>query len=63
MNQNIIAQLIVLAAFAYVVYAIVRNVRAKDSSKCGGCKSCEFKHTISKMQKQNFKSGNFKYAH
>ncbi len=47
MNQDTIALILVLAALFYTVYAVVKNLRKKETS-CTGCASCEIKRAVQK---------------
>lgn len=48
MLQNIIVLIIILLAIGYSVYAVVKNIRKKDSSPCGDCNGCDIKKEITK---------------
>jgi hypothetical protein len=48
MNQNIIVLIIIVLAIGYSVYAVVKNIRKKDSSPCGDCNGCDIKKEITK---------------
>lgn len=48
MDQNIIVLIIIVLAIAYSVYAVVKNIRKKDSSACGDCNGCDIKREITK---------------
>ena len=52
MFQNILVLIIIAFAIAYSVYAVVRNIRKKDTSPCGDCNGCEIKNEITKNIKQ-----------
>ena len=48
MLQNIIVLIIIVGAIGYSVYAVVKNIRKKDSSPCGDCNGCDIKKEITK---------------
>ncbi len=48
MFQNIIVLIIIAMAIGYSVYAVVKNIRKKDSSPCGDCNGCDIKKEITK---------------
>ena len=48
MVQNIIVLVIIALVMAYSIYAIVKNVRKKDTSSCGECNGCDIKKEITK---------------
>ena len=48
MDQNIIVLIIIVLAIGYSVYAVVKNIRKKDSSPCGDCNGCDIKKEITK---------------
>jgi len=48
MLQNIIVLIIIVGAIGYSVYAVVKNIRKKDSSPCGDCNGCGIKKEITK---------------
>ena len=48
MDQNIIVLIIIVLAIGYSVYAVVKNIRKKDSSPCGDCYGCGIKKEITK---------------
>ncbi len=48
MLQNIIVLIIIVLAIGYSVYAVVKNIRKKDSSPCGDCDGCDIKKEITK---------------
>jgi len=53
MVQNIIVFIIIAFAIVYSVYAVVKNIRKKDTSPCGGCNGCDIKKEITKNKMQN----------
>jgi len=48
MLQNIIVLIIIVLVIGYSVYAVVKNIRKKDSSPCGDCNGCDIKKEITK---------------
>ena len=50
MLQNIIVLIIIVLAIGYSVYAVVKNIRKKDSSPCGDCNGCDIKKEITKIK-------------
>jgi hypothetical protein len=51
MLQNIIVYSIIVLAIAYSVYAILKNIRKKETSACGDCNGCDIKKEITKNLK------------
>lgn len=51
MTQTILVYVILILAIAYSVYAILKNVRKKDTSACGDCNGCDIKKEITKNLK------------
>jgi len=51
MIQNIIVYSIIVLAIAYSVYAILKNIRKKETSACGDCNGCDIKNEITKNLK------------
>jgi len=51
MIQNIIVYSIIVLAIAYSVYAVIKNIRKKDTSPCGDCNGCDIKNEITKNLK------------
>ena len=51
MLQNIIVYAIILLAIVYSVYAVIKNIRKKDTSACGDCNGCDIKNEITKNLK------------
>ena len=51
MIQNIIVYAIIVLAIAYSVYAVLKNIRKKETSACGDCNGCEIKKEITKNLK------------
>ncbi|HLP04195.1 MAG TPA: FeoB-associated Cys-rich membrane protein [Paludibacter sp.] len=48
MLQTIIVYAIILLSIAYSVFAVLKNIRAKDTSGCGDCNGCDIKREITK---------------
>jgi len=48
MIQTIIVYFIIVAVIGYSIYAIVKNIRKKETSACGDCNGCEIKNEITK---------------
>ncbi len=48
MTQNIIVLIIIVLAIVYSIYAVVKNIRKKDTSPCGDCNGCDIKKEITK---------------
>jgi len=51
MLQIIIVYAIIVLAVAYSVYAVLKNIRKKDTSPCGDCNGCDIKKEITKNLK------------
>jgi len=51
MIQTIIVYAIIILAIAYSVYAVIKNIRKKESSACGDCNGCDIKKEITKNLK------------
>lgn len=51
MIQNIIVYAIIVLAIAYSVYAVLKNIRKKETSACGDCNGCDIKKEITKNLK------------
>ncbi|ADQ79610.1 hypothetical protein Palpr_1464 [Paludibacter propionicigenes WB4] len=51
MTQNIIVLIIIVFAIIYSVYAVLKNIRKKDTSPCGDCNGCDVKKEILKNSK------------
>jgi len=51
MIQTIIVYAIIILAVAYSVYAVLKNIRQKESSACGDCNGCDIKKEITKNLK------------
>jgi len=51
MLQNIIVYTIIVLSIAYTVYAVLKNIRKKETSACGDCNGCEIKKEITKNLK------------
>jgi len=51
MLQIIIVYAIIVLAIAYSVYAVIKNIRKKDSSPCENCNGCDIKKEITKNLK------------
>lgn len=51
MIQNILALIIVGAAFFITVFSVYKSITTKDKSVCGGCASCDLKHELKKKGK------------
>jgi len=52
MSQNIIVAIVLILAFAYVSYSVVKIIRSKNSSHCGDCCGCSAKQDIMDMTKK-----------
>lgn len=48
MDQIIIVLIIVGSVIAYSVYAVIKNIRKKETSPCDGCGGCDIKSEITK---------------
>ncbi len=48
MVQNIIVYVIIAAVIGYSVYAVVKNLKKKDTSGCGDCNGCDIKNELTK---------------
>jgi hypothetical protein len=48
MIQSIIVLIVIISAIAYSVYAVLKNIRKKDTSPCGDCNGCDIKKEITK---------------
>jgi hypothetical protein len=48
MTQSIIVLIIIASTIAYSVYAVVKNIRQKETSPCGDCNGCDIKREITK---------------
>ncbi len=46
MAQYIIVFVIIAATLTYVVFSIVKNLRTKNESHCGGCTGCSIKNEM-----------------
>lgn len=53
MIQNILVLIIIVFAIGYSVYAVVKNIRKKETTSCGGCNGCDIKREITKNIKPN----------
>lgn len=51
MTQNIIVYAIIVLAIVYSAYAVLKNVRKKETSPCGDCNGCDIKKEITKNLK------------
>jgi len=51
MIQNIIVYAIIILAIVYSAYAVIKNIRKKDTSPCGDCNGCDIKKEITKNLK------------
>lgn len=51
MLQTIIVYAIIVLAIAYSVYAVLKNIRKKETSACGDCNGCDIKKEITKNLK------------
>ena len=51
MTQTILVLIIIVFAIVYSVYAVVKNIRKKESSACGDCNGCDIKREITKNLK------------
>jgi len=51
MLQTIIVYAIIVLAIVYSVYAVLKNVRKKETSPCGDCNGCDIKKEITKNLK------------
>lgn len=52
MTQTILVLIIIALSIIYSVYALVRNVRKKETSACGDCNGCDIKSEITKNLSQ-----------
>jgi len=52
MIQNILVLIIISFAIIYTLFSVVKNIRKKDASPCGGCNGCDIKKEITKNTKQ-----------
>ena len=48
MFQTIIVYFIIILVVAYTVYAVLKNVRKKETSPCGDCNGCDIRKEIMK---------------
>lgn len=48
MDQIIIVLIIVGLVMAYSIYAVIKNVRKKETSPCDGCGGCDIKNEVTK---------------
>lgn len=48
MTQTIIVYIIIGFVIVYTVYAVIKNIRKKDTSPCGDCNGCDIKKEITK---------------
>lgn len=48
MSQTLLVLIIVALAIVYTVYAVIKNIRKKDTSPCGDCNGCDIKKEITK---------------
>jgi len=48
MTQTILVLIIICFCVVYSVYALVRNLRKKETSACGDCNGCDIKKEITK---------------
>ena len=48
MFQTILVYIIIVSAIAYTIYAVIKNIRKKETSACGDCNGCEIKNEITK---------------
>jgi len=53
MTQTILVLIIIALSIIYSVYALVRNVRKKETSACGDCNGCDIKKEITKNINHN----------
>jgi len=51
MTQTIIVYAIIVLAIVYSAYAVLKNVRKKETSPCGDCNGCDIKKEITKNLK------------
>jgi len=51
MLQTLIVYAIIVFAIAYSVYAVLKNIRKKETSACGDCNGCDIKKEITKNLK------------
>jgi len=58
MLQTIIVYAIIILAIAYAVYAVLKNIRKKETSACGDCNGCDIKNEITKNLKYVSKDPN-----
>lgn len=54
MFQNILVFSIIAFSIVYSVYAVVKNIRKKDTSPCGDCNGCDIKKEITTNANQKF---------
>jgi len=54
MFQNILVFTIIAFSIVYSVYAVLKNIRKKDTSPCGDCNGCDIKREITKNTNQKF---------
>jgi len=50
MAQYIIVIVIIAATLFYVGFSIVKNLRTKNESHCGGCTGCSIKNELKSKQ-------------
>jgi len=56
MTQSILVLIIIAFTIVYSVYAVVKNIRKKETSACGDCNGCDIKKEIMKnMANQTLK--------
>ena len=55
MIQSIIVLIVIVSAIAYSVYAVLKNIRKKDTSPCGDCNGCDIKKEITKNRQTPLK--------
>ena len=55
MIQTIIVLIIIVFSIVYSVYAVLKNIRKKDTSPCDDCNGCDIKNEIMKNLKSSTK--------
>lgn len=51
MVQTIIVLVIIAISIVYSIYAVIKNIRKKETSACGDCNGCDIKREITKNLK------------
>jgi hypothetical protein len=52
MTQLILVLIIIGLSIFYTIYALVKNIRKKETSACGDCNGCGIKNEITKNLSQ-----------